>query len=80
MNRALVVETCCEEKINANLLSKSQLLPAEVRETEQTTLNLIDEGFSKVGCGKHSGCEKHRILPSFQSAFFQLSHFSCLYT
>ena len=40
MNRALVVETCCEEKINANLLSKSQLLPAEVRETEQTTLNL----------------------------------------
>ena len=39
VNRALDVETCREEKINANLLSKSQLLPAEVRETEQTTLN-----------------------------------------
>ena len=41
VNRALVVETCCEEKINANLLSKSQILPAEVRETEQTTLNAL---------------------------------------
>ena len=40
VNRAPVVETCCEEKINANLLSKSQLLPAEVSETEQTQLDL----------------------------------------
>ena len=40
MKRAPDVETCREEKINANLLSKFQLLPAEVRETERTTLNL----------------------------------------
>ena len=40
MNRAPDVETCHEEKINANLLSTSQSLPAEVRETERTTLNL----------------------------------------
>ena len=33
------VETCREEKINANIMSKPQLLPAEVRETERTTLN-----------------------------------------
>ena len=40
VNRAPDVETCREEKINANLLSKFQSLPAEVRETERTTLNL----------------------------------------
>ena len=40
VKRAPDVETCREEKINANLLSKSQLLPAEVRGTERTTLNL----------------------------------------
>ena len=34
MIRAPDVETCREEKINANLLSKFQLLPAEVNETE----------------------------------------------
>ena len=40
MNRAPDVETCREEKINANLLAKFQLLPVEVRETERTTLKL----------------------------------------
>jgi len=39
VSRALDVETCREGKINANLLSIFQLLPAEVRETERTTLN-----------------------------------------
>ena len=40
VNRAPDVETCHEEKRSANLLSKSQSLPAEVRESERTTLNL----------------------------------------
>ena len=39
MIRAPDVETCREEKINANLLSKFQLLPAEVNETERKKLN-----------------------------------------
>ena len=53
MNRALDVETCHDEKINANLLSIFQLLPAEVRETERTTLNVnvglcVDRNESKI--------------------------------
>ena len=41
VNRAPDVETCCQEKTNANLLSKSQLLSAEVRETERTKLDFV---------------------------------------
>ena len=47
VNRAPDVETCREEKINANLLAKFQLLPAEVRETERTTLKLEASALEK---------------------------------
>ena len=40
------VETCREEKINGNLLSKSQLLPAEVGETDQIRFQRREEGVS----------------------------------
>ena len=50
MSRALDVETCREGKINANLLSIFQLLPAEVRETERTTLSLTLLWFKRKAC------------------------------
>ena len=41
MNRAPVVEKCCDSKIIENLLSNCPSLPAEVRETERTKLNFV---------------------------------------
>ena len=42
MNRALVVETCCEE-INVKSFVKLQFCQEEVREIERTRLDFFEE-------------------------------------
>ena len=79
VNRAPDVETCCEEKINANLLSKSQLLPAEVRETEQTTLNVPIPGRSSAvsDVAKELGSALQPNPPDLEKMHFQQTfHFA----
>ena len=49
MNRTLVVEKCCERKINVRSFVKLQFCREEVRETERTRLDLS----SKLKTAKH---------------------------